>query len=94
MKENPFIIKGYKSKKFFCDRIAETQVLLSNIANGVDTTLISPRKYGKTGLILHLFDQIRKKSLPYHTLYVDIYSTLSLEDFVKEHLPVKSFSIS
>lgn len=84
MKENPFIIKGYKSKKFFCDRIAETQALLSNIANGVDTTLISPRKYGKTGLILHLFDQIRKKSLPYHTLYVDIYSTLSLEDFVKE----------
>ena len=49
MKDNPFIIKGYKSKKFFCDRIAETQALLSNIANGVDTTLISPRKYGKTG---------------------------------------------
>ena len=84
MKENPFIIKGYKSEKFFCDRFAETQDLLSNVANGVDTTLISPRKYGKTGLILHLFDQIRKKSLPYYTLYVDIYSTLSLEDFVKE----------
>ena len=84
MIENPFIVKGYKSRKFFCDRVCETQTLLSNIKNGVDTTLISPRKFGKTGLILHLFDQIKRSSLPYYTLYVDIYSTLNLEGFIKE----------
>lgn len=80
---NPFLTKGYLSSEYFCDRVVETEELLSRIENGVDTTLISPRKYGKTGLILHLFDEIAKHGLPYETVYVDIYSTLSSNDFVK-----------
>lgn len=82
-KTNPFQIKGYISPNYFCDREKETAELLSNISNGVDTTLISPRKYGKTGLILHTFEMIQREKLNYETVYVDIYATLSLEDFVK-----------
>ena len=80
---NPFLVKGYVSPEYFCDREKETETLLRNIQNGVDTTLISPRKYGKTGLILHLFDAIQRKKLPYETLYVDIFATRSLSDFIK-----------
>ena len=80
---NPFLVKGYVSQEYFCDREKETEVLLRNIQNGVDTTLISPRKYGKTGLILHLFDAIQRSELPYETLYVDIFATRSLSDFIK-----------
>ena len=80
---NPFLVKGYVSPEYFCDREKETEVLLRNIQNGVDTTLISPRKYGKTGLILHLFDAIQRSELPYETLYVDIFATRSLSDFIK-----------
>ena len=80
---NPFLVKGYVSPEYFCDREKETEALLRNIQNGVDTTLISPRKYGKTGLILHLFDTIQRKKLPYETLYVDIFATRSLSDFIK-----------
>lgn len=83
MVENPFIIKGYKSADLFCDRDAETKALLSNIKNGADTTLISPRKYGKTGLIFHTFEKIRAKKLPFETLYVDIFATQKLSDFTK-----------
>lgn len=83
MVENPFIIKGYKSADLFCDRDAETNALLSNIKNGADTTLISPRKYGKTGLIFHTFEKIRAKKLPFETLYVDIFATQKLSDFTK-----------
>lgn len=80
---NPFLVKGYVSPEYFCDREKETEALLRNIQNGVDTTLISPRKYGKTGLILHLFDAIQRKKLPYETLYVDVFATRSLSDFIK-----------
>ena len=80
---NPFLIKGYKSPEYFCDRIEETETLLRNIMNGADTTLISPRKYGKTGLILHLFDTIQRRNLPLETVYVDIFATRSLSDFIK-----------
>ena len=83
MLENPFITKGYESAEYFCDRDAETNELISNIQNGRDTTLVSPRKFGKTGLILHTFETIKKKRLKYDTLYVDIYATLSLSDFTK-----------
>ena len=80
---NPFLIKGYKSPEYFCDRIEETETLLRNIRNGADTTLISPRKYGKTGLVYHLFDIIQREKMPIETLYVDIFATRSMSDFIK-----------
>ncbi len=83
MVENPFIVKGYESAAYFCDRDTETAEIIANIQNGRDTTLISPRKYGKTGLILHTFETIKKKRLKFYTLYVDIYATLSLDDLTK-----------
>lgn len=80
---NPFLIKGYLSPEYFCDRIEETETLLRNIRNGADTTLISPRKYGKTGLVYHLFDIIQREKMPIETLYVDIFATRSMSDFIK-----------
>jgi AAA+ ATPase superfamily predicted ATPase len=56
---NPFLLKGYKSKDLFCDRETELKCLCENVENGVDTTLISPRRMGKTGLILHLFEHYK-----------------------------------
>ncbi len=79
---NPFIIKGYVSPEYFCDREKEAELLLENLQNNADTTLISPRKFGKTGLILHVFDKIARGNLPFKTVYVDIFSTLCLENFV------------
>ena len=51
MLENPFILEPYRSKAFFCDREKETEEIIRNIKNGRNTTLISPRRLGKTGLI-------------------------------------------
>lgn len=81
--ENPFLTRGFLKDEWFCDRETETEKLLSNALNGVDTTLISPRKYGKTGLIFHLFHRIEAENLPIKCIYVDLFHTRSLEDFVK-----------
>ena len=56
---NPFTIKSYESKEQFCDREEELQLLLRNCFNRTDTTLISQRRMGKTGLILRLFDELK-----------------------------------
>jgi len=80
--ENPFSIKEYKGKDNFCDREAELEKLHINIKNGIDTTLISPRRMGKTGLIYRFFEQLNEKG-DVETIYVDIYPARSLSDFVK-----------
>jgi hypothetical protein len=79
---NPFVIKGYVSKEFFCDRENEIKLLERNIRNGIDTTLVSPRRMGKTGLIFRLFDELgTDKSI--ETLYVDIYASRDINDLIK-----------
>ena len=78
---NPFVIKGYTSKMYFCDRKNELDVLHRNSVNGNNTTIISPRKMGKTGLILRFFDDLTVDNA-IQPIYLDIYSSRSLEDFV------------
>lgn len=80
---NPFIFRAYQSKELFCDRQKELEILVANSLSGADTTLIAQRRIGKTGLIFRLLDEIRSENLPILPIYVDIFATRSLEDFVK-----------
>ena len=80
---NPFLIAGYHSPEFFCDRKAETATILEALHNGRNVTLIAPRRMGKTGLIRHAFYQLKAQKSDIVTLYMDIYPTQSLGDFVR-----------
>ena len=73
---NPFVVGGYISPHYFCDREAETELLIRNIINGRNVALISTRRMGKTGLIRHCFyqEEIREH---YNTFFIDIYATSS-----------------
>ena len=80
---NPFIIEGYLSPEYFCDRVEETAILTGHLRNQRNVALIAPRRLGKSGLIHHCFgqDEIRNG---YHTFYVDIYDTKNLSEFTME----------
>ena len=78
---NPFIVGGYLSPHYFCDRETETEQLIRNITNGRNVVIISVRRMGKTGLIRHCFYQDKIKE-NYHTFFIDIYATSSLREFV------------
>ena len=80
---NPFLISGYHSPEFFCDREQETAKILDALSNGRNVTLIAPRRMGKTGLIRHAFYHLKEQQPEIVTLYMDIYSTQSLGDFVR-----------
>ena len=81
MVNNPFILYGYESEKYFCDRKEETQELLKLLENGNHVALIAPRRIGKTGLIENLFHQ-RKVQKNYYTFLIDIYATKNIEEMV------------
>lgn len=76
---NPFVIAGYKGSEYFCDRVAETQKLCDAIRNESHVTLLSPRRYGKTGLIRHAFERLEEDG--YETIYLDIFGTQNLAEF-------------
>lgn len=80
---NPFIYRAYISKEFFCDREEELNTLLSHSTSHVDTTLISERRMGKTGLIHRLFEEIKDSNINILPIYVDIFATSNLADFIK-----------
>ena len=81
--ENPFVLVPYVSKDLFCDRKRETETVVEYLIGGANITLISPRRYGKTGLIYRALEEIQGKDKNIRTLYVDIYSSNSIEDFIR-----------
>ena len=51
MENKPFIFGVATSGDNFTDREKETERLLLNFRHGVNTVLISPRRWGKTSLV-------------------------------------------
>jgi hypothetical protein len=78
---NPFLIAGYYSPDYFCNRETETQKIISALENDRNISLISPRRYGKTGLIQHVFHLLSEKESNSVCVYLDIYSTQNLNEF-------------
>lgn len=80
---NPFVTNGYAGVEYFCDRVQETEDIVRLLRNGNNLALISPRRYGKTDLIRHCFEQEEIKD-KYYTFIIDIYSTKSLAEMVNK----------
>lgn len=80
---NPFVTSGYVGSEYFCDRVKETADITMWMKNGNNLALISPRRYGKTDLVRHCFDQEEIKE-NYYTFIIDIYSTKSLSEMVNK----------
>lgn len=81
--ENPFLVYGYEGPTYFCDRQKETDDVISALTNGCNLTLMSPRRYGKTGLIHNVFHRLKEQDKNISCFYVDIYATNTLSDFVR-----------
>lgn len=79
---NPFYLIPHTPEPYFCDREKETEDIIRLLDNGANVTLISPRRYGKTGLIYHVFDKLSERKKAPELFYVDIYSTNNVDDFL------------
>lgn len=81
VQNNPFLIEGYLSPEYFCDRTDETALLTRHITNRCNVALIAPRRLGKSGLIHNCFYQ-KELHEHYYCIYIDIYDTKNLSEFV------------
>ncbi|MFV0482984.1 MAG: hypothetical protein ACK5MG_02660 [Bacteroidales bacterium] len=68
-KYNPFSVSAYRGAEYFCDRDEETERIISNLENGISTTVVSIRRIGKTGLIHHVLYQL---PTGWQGVYIDI----------------------
>lgn len=80
MKTNPFLVGNYISPKYFCNREKETETIINAFNNQRNLTLISHRRYGKTGLIWNVFYNLNQQGKT-KTAYVDLLYTNNLRDF-------------
>lgn len=81
--KNPFVVYGYKGPEYFCDRMQETQKMISALENERNITLVSPRRMGKTGLIHHVFHTLGEQEPEVRCFYMDLLQTKNLEQMVQ-----------
>jgi len=59
--ENPFRYGAPVEAASFCDRAEELDALTSRMRNGIHAFVLSPRRYGKTSLMLEALRRFRKE---------------------------------
>src|SRR5574344_1739792 len=79
MENKPFVFGVATSDPNFTDRKQETERLLSNFRHGINTILISPRRWGKTSLVQKVCAMAQTDSLK--VVYLDIFSLRSDKEF-------------
>lgn len=79
MENKPFVFGVAASGDNFTDRESETARLLINFRSGVNTVLISPRRWGKTSLVRKVCRLAQTDELK--IVYLDIFSCRSDADF-------------
>jgi AAA+ ATPase superfamily predicted ATPase len=76
--KNPFSFSGIVEGPAFCNREKEQTDLAKFIENSQNVLLYSHRRFGKTSLINRIFKDFKGIV----TIYIDLYGTTSIEDFI------------
>ena len=79
MQKNSFVYGVAVSDYNFTGREEETRRLKKNFEGGINSILISPRRWGKTSLVKHVCRQVdREKVIP---VFLDMFTCRSEYDF-------------
>jgi hypothetical protein len=75
--KNPFRYGGPVTKEHFADRKREIREIVRDLRGGANIFLISPRRYGKSSLILNVLSKLNEEGA--YTVYIDLYKVSSYE---------------
>lgn len=81
---NPFQFGRVVRDKQFCNRQRELRDLIASIKGGNSLWLYSPRRYGKTSLVVNAFSQIEEVK----TIYFDLFNIRDTKEFATKYLNV------
>jgi len=76
---NPFVFGTASSGKQFTNRIQDTERLLANFNHGINSIIISPRRWGKTSLVKKVSAIAGNNNLK--VVNIDIFSCRNADDF-------------
>ena len=78
---NPFVYGETVSGDNFCGRALETKELATDVKNGQNVIIFSPRRYGKTSLIKQVLRKAKAQGIL--TFYVDLYPAINKGKFIE-----------
>lgn len=78
----PFVYGVAAEEMYFTDREKETFRLTMNFENGLNTIIISPRRWGKTSLVNKVAEQMKNHS-EIRIVRMDAFSVRTPEDFYR-----------
>lgn len=76
---NPFVFGKAVEGDYFTDRQEDTKRLTANLTHGINTILISPRRWGKTSLVKKVISDIDQPGIK--TVFIDIFQCKSEWEF-------------
>jgi len=79
--ETPFVFGKIASDKNFSNRKEEIEHLIQNFRSGINTILISPRRWGKSSLVLQAAKQLEQNFPEIIVVYVDLFNIRTEEEF-------------
>ena len=86
--KNPFRYGEVVTGEDFADRETELENLTRSLKAGQTIFLISPRRYGKTSLIMNALDKLQKEG--FYTAYIDLFKVSSFKSLLELYTEVVS----
>lgn len=77
--ENPFVFGKAAEGAYFTDRAEDAKRLHANLTHGINTIIISPRRWGKTSLVKKVIEEIDRSDIK--PVFIDIFQCKSEYEF-------------
>ena len=77
--DNPFVFGKAAEGTYFTDRTEDAKRLNANLTHGINTILISPRRWGKTSLVKKVITEIDRPQIK--SVFIDIFQCKSEYEF-------------
>ncbi|MBR6494473.1 MAG: ATP-binding protein [Prevotella sp.] len=77
--ENPFVFGKAAEGTYFTDRAEDAKRLTANLTHGINTILISPRRWGKTSLVKKVISEMDRIDIK--PVFIDIFQCKSEYEF-------------
>jgi hypothetical protein len=84
MKNSPFIYGVTVTRKSFTNRKNEIKKLTNNLLGGINTMIISPRRWGKSSLVEKVTDLIKLKTPRIKVVILDLFAVNTEEEFMEK----------
>lgn len=81
--EPPFIYGKTVSSIAFTNREDEQKKLIMNLTQGINTMLISPRRWGKSSLVEHAMKEVKRTYPDVRIVMLDLFTTATQQEFLE-----------